>query len=131
MKSLIAVLIVFTIICFPIFTNDEITQKSLPKIMQMKKVHNTQKIIIKDVTAYCGKQRIANTRYNNGWSRVGIVAASRSIPFGTRIRINGKVYVVQDRLALRYDHRIDIYFENYAEVEKWGKRRLKIEIIRR
>ena len=62
--------------------------------------------------------------------KVGQIAASRSIPFGTRIRINGKVYVVNDRLAKKYDKRMDIYFRNHSDALKFGKKRLKVEILK-
>jgi len=52
------------------------------------------------------------------------VAASRSIPFGTRLTIEGLkgTYVVEDRLALRFDHRIDVYFDSHKAALAFGKR---------
>lgn len=62
--------------------------------------------------------------------KTGMIAASRSIPFGTRIRIEGKIYTVEDRLAKRYDDRIDVYYESHEEAKKFGKKVIQVEIIK-
>ena len=56
------------------------------------------------------------------------VAASRSIPFGTKLAIDGHTYVVQDRLAKRYDNRVDIYFRDHKRALKWGKQTKNIYV---
>jgi 3D (Asp-Asp-Asp) domain-containing protein len=61
----------------------------------------------------------------------GAIAASRSIPFGTKIRIRGKIYTVEDRLSLKYDDRIDIWMPNEADCIKWGVPTIKVEILGR
>ena len=88
------------------------------------------------VTAYCGCAKCCGQ-----WSSVhktadghtpkqGVtVAASRSIPFGTKVVIAGHTYIVQDRLAAKYDSRIDVYFDNHAEALKWGKKKLLVTIL--
>jgi 3D (Asp-Asp-Asp) domain-containing protein len=50
------------------------------------------------------------------------VAASRSIPFGTHIRVQGMTndFVVMDRLAHKYDNRIDIYFKEHNKAKQFG-----------
>jgi 3D (Asp-Asp-Asp) domain-containing protein len=54
------------------------------------------------------------------------VAASRSIPLGTRIRLTvpglwkARTFTVQDRLAQRYDDRLDIYFSRHSDAVKFG-----------
>ena len=54
------------------------------------------------------------------------VAASRSIPLGTRIRLTvpglwkARAFVVQDRLSRRYDNRLDIYFSRHSDAVKFG-----------
>ena len=58
-------------------------------------------------------------------------AASRNIPFGTKLNIEGVgVRVVQDRLAPKYDGRIDIFFNSHKDALKFGKKRLKVKILR-
>lgn len=81
------------------------------------------------VTGYCDCPICCGKWSGTKKMKVGQIAASRSIPFGTRIRINGKVYVVNDRLAKKYDKRMDVYFRSHAEAKKFGKKRLKVEIL--
>lgn len=45
---------------------------------------------------------------HNICGRMDVAACPRSIPLGTDIEIDGKVYTCLDRLAPKYDHRIDI-----------------------
>lgn len=86
------------------------------------------------VTSYCscfdccGKWAQHNKTAMGTTPRQGITcAAPRSIPFGTRLNIEGLgVRVVEDRLAKRYDSRIDIYFANHQDALKFGKRTLKV-----
>lgn len=40
--------------------------------------------------------------------RTDVVACPRAIALGTELEIDGKVYVCLDRLAEKYDHRIDV-----------------------
>lgn len=51
------------------------------------------------------------------------VAADTSIlPFGTKIVINGQVYVVEDRGGAIKNNHIDIFFSTHEEALQWGKR---------
>ena len=89
------------------------------------------------VTAYCGCEKCCGK-----WSKAhktadghtpveGVTcAASRSIPFGTKLMINGHVYTVQDRLATKYDSRIDIYFDSHTNALKWGKKKMEVKIVK-
>ena len=58
------------------------------------------------------------------------VAASRSIPFGTRIHIEGVGWrTVQDRMAKKYDKtRCDVYFDSHKKAREFGIKRLKVTI---
>ena len=60
--------------------------------------------------------------------RDGVIACSREYPFGTRFLIEGKLYVCLDRLARKYDHRIDIWKPNKAEALQFGRRELPVEV---
>ena len=61
------------------------------------------------------------------------VAAPRSIPFGTTIYVSipgywrKKPFVVQDRLAPRYEGRVDVYFKKHSDAVKFGKRKGTIQ----
>lgn len=55
------------------------------------------------------------------------VAASRKIPFGTRIYIQGIGWrTVQDRLAKAYDGRIDLYVKSHKAAKRWGIKKLTV-----
>jgi len=55
--------------------------------------------------------------------QTGMIAAPRNIPFGTRVTIQGKAYVVEDRTARRYNGRFDIYVTNHKTAIKLGKQK--------
>ena len=86
------------------------------------------------VTAYCpcaiccGVMGGTGLTASGNRARQGVtVAASRSIPFGTRVHIEGVGWrVVEDRLARRYDGRVDVYFASHAEAQRFGRRSLKV-----
>jgi len=58
----------------------------------------------------------------------GMIAAPRSISFGTRVVINGKTYTVEDRTAKRFDGRWDIYVKKHSDARKLGIRHENIYI---
>ena len=90
------------------------------------------------VTAYCKCEKCCGkwTKYgktaDGSIPKQGITcAASRKIAFGTVLNIEGVgLRVVQDRLAVRYDNRIDIYFDSHKEALKFGNRKLKVKIVK-
>lgn len=45
---------------------------------------------------------------DNICGRTDVVACPRKYPLGTKVQIDGKVYVCLDRLAAKYDNRFDI-----------------------
>lgn len=65
-------------------------------------------------------------------TREGIIAANW-LPFGTKVRIDGKIYTVEDRMNSRYTAafpaRIDIVFMSYEKARKFGKQKMEIEIL--
>lgn len=54
------------------------------------------------------------------------VAGPRHIPFGTKVLIDGKEYIVHDRTAQwvedKYGDTYDIYFENHEDAVEFGLR---------
>ncbi|OQB95239.1 MAG: hypothetical protein BWX84_00020 [Verrucomicrobia bacterium ADurb.Bin118] len=56
-------------------------------------------------------------------------AGPRRVPLGTKIHIEGiGTRIVTDRLAKRFDNRIDIYFNDHAAAKKFGVRRAVVWI---
>ena len=58
--------------------------------------------------------------------------ANNCLPFGTKIEVNGKVKIVEDRMNSRYgcDH-FDIYMESYDDAIKFGKQELTFKKLER
>ena len=59
----------------------------------------------------------------------GRTIAMDDVPLGTKVKINGKVYVVEDRFGGDYKRRIDIYFDSKKDAEKFGRQYLEVEIV--
>ena len=86
------------------------------------------------VTAYCLCSHccpVSNggIAANNHKPIAGItIAASRRYPFGTKVVIDGHTYTVQDRLAKRYDDRIDIFMSSHKKAKDFGIKRKTVNI---
>lgn len=85
------------------------------------------------ITAYCACKLCCGPNAANKTAcgvapKQGItVAASRSIPFGTILNIEGVgSRIVQDRLAKKYDNRVDVFFNNHKEALKFGKQNRRV-----
>ena len=65
-------------------------------------------------------------------TREGIIAANW-LPFGTKVKIDGEVYTVEDRMHRRFTKaspaRIDIVFLSLDKARKFGKQKMEIEIL--
>ena len=61
--------------------------------------------------------------------RHGIVACSRDFPFGSKFLIDGQVYECLDRLARRFDDRIDIWMPSKEAAVNYGKKVLVVEVL--
>ena len=61
--------------------------------------------------------------------REGVVA-NNCLPFGTRIKVNNRIYEIQDRMNERYRcDNFDIYLWKHSEALDFGRQTLKYEII--
>lgn len=87
------------------------------------------------VTAYCAcvlccGPEAAGVMANGQPVTVGSIAAPRSVPFGTRVRI-GKlgVFVVRDTMPGDAPNRWDIFFPRHEDAKQFGKQTLDVTII--
>ncbi len=87
------------------------------------------------VTAYCPCSKCCG-KYASGYTSSGTkatpgrtVAASSSYAFGTKLLINGKEYVVEDRGGAIKGNRIDIYMGSHKAAIAWGVKYLPVEVI--
>jgi 3D (Asp-Asp-Asp) domain-containing protein len=94
------------------------------------------------VTGYC------SCKICCGKNAKGITASGKAVkegfvacnwlPFGTKVKIQGKVYIVEDRGSIKYFgtkkqkvKHIDIYFKTHQEAKQWGKKWLEVEILQK
>ena len=57
------------------------------------------------------------------------VACPRKIPFGTAVYIDGKNYVCDDRTAVRFNGRFDLFVGSKREAIEWGKREKEVRLL--
>ena len=93
-------------------------------------------IVVATITAYCACKQCCgpNAKGITANGKVPTpnltIAASRSLPFGTKVVTSYGVYEVQDRLAKRYDSRFDIYFDSHEKAKQFGiKRNQQVKVI--
>lgn len=92
-------------------------------------------IITATITAYCacklccGPNAKGITANGHKPKPAYTIAASRKIKLGTQVIIAGRPYVVEDRLAKRYDSRFDIYFNTHREALQFGIKTQQVTII--
>ena len=86
------------------------------------------------VTAYCACVKCCGK--TNGITASGTkatanrtVAAPSSFAFGTKIQMNGRTYVVEDRGGAIQGNRIDLYMNSHSEALAWGVRYLEVEVL--
>ena len=58
----------------------------------------------------------------------GMIACPRRLVFGTKVEIEGREYICEDRMNLRYDERYDIWFPSTVEAREFGIQELPIII---
>jgi len=97
------------------------------RIFANRRLNATGTSLVATVTAY-SSPRSALTASGTRVSE-GIVACPRKYPFGTRFRIDGKVYRCQDRASRRYGNRFDIWKPNRKAARAFGKRKLAIVVV--
>lgn len=88
------------------------------------------------VTAYSSEPRQTDqTPYTTGWItpvRDGVVAVN-FLPLGSLVRFpdmfGDKVFVVEDRMNVRYKYRADIWMYTKAEAKQFGIKYLRMEVL--
>ena len=131
---------------------EEIIKKPVDKIVQVQeKIKTTSRsasmprtsydntgdssVKIYKITAYCSCARCCGKstgRTASGrMAKVGrTIAAPRTFSFGTKLSINGKEYVVEDRGGAIKGNRIDLYVGSHSEALRWGVRYLPVKIVK-
>lgn len=86
------------------------------------------------ITAYCSCKKCCGK--TNGITASGTratanhtIAAPSNFAIGTKLKINGNVYTVEDRGGAIKGNRIDIYVNSHAEALSWGVKYLTVEVL--
>lgn len=58
----------------------------------------------------------------------GTTIAADDLPFGARVYIYGKPYIVQDRFGGGYHNRVDIFMNNYQDAVNFGRQQLMCRV---
>ena len=96
--------------------------------------NSSSTVKIYKVTAYCPCSKCCGS-HANGYTASGTkatagrtIAAPSNFAFGTKLIINGKEYVVEDRGGAIKGNRIDMYVESHAQALAWGVKYLPVEV---
>jgi len=105
-------------------------------------VNEDKKVVVKSTKVMMGVSAYSSVEgcddkecimANGKRAEVGYVACSRKYRLGTRMKIEGKIYVCGDRLSKKFDSRVDVFSgwgqEGYERARAWGVRSLEVEII--
>ena len=105
---------------------------SLPRTSYNKKTGS--KVKIYKVTAYCACSKCCGK--STGITASGkratagrTIAAPSTFKFGTKLSINGKQYIVEDRGGAIKGNRIDLYVESHSAALRWGVKYLPVEVV--
>ena len=95
----------------------------------------TTNVITAIVTAYCACRTCCGPSASNLTAGgkpptcERTIAASRSIPFGSRVVVAGRIYTVEDRLAKRFDSRFDIFMSSHQAALNFGIKTQSVVVI--
>ena len=96
--------------------------------------NSSSTVKIYKVTAYCSCSKCCGS-HANGYTASGTkatagrtIAAPSNFAFGTKLIINGKEYVVEDRGGAIKGNRIDMYVDSHAQALAWGVKYLPVEV---
>ena len=105
---------------------------TLPRTTYSKSSGSSVKIY--KITAYCSCSKCCGKstgRTASGKKATAgrTVAAPSSFSFGTKLSINGKEYVVEDRGGAISGIRLDIYVSSHSAALRWGVKYLPVEVV--
>jgi len=113
-------------------SSDSIRGNSLPST-KVSSEKTSGKTKIYKITAYCSCAKCCGK--SNGITACGkkakagrTIAAPRGFAFGTKLSINGKTYVVEDRGGAIKGNRIDVYMNSHSQALAWGVKYLPVKV---
>ena len=87
-----------------------------------------------DLTAYCpckecsGKWGNKTKSGSRAKENKTVAVDPNVIEIGSKVKINGKVYVAEDIGAAVKGNTIDIYFDSHEDVEEFGRQKESVEV---
>ena len=87
------------------------------------------------VTAYCpcrkccGKTDGITASGVKAKQGVTVAADTRFFPFGTKLEIDGKIYIVQDRGGAIKGNYIDLFFNTHQQALNFGRQTKEVTIL--
>jgi len=92
-------------------------------------------VITADVTQYSKAETCPNAQCITASGRKitnaddDVMACPRKYKLGSRVIMDGKEYICEDRTAKRYDGRFDVWVDDYQKALDWGKKSKTLLII--
>lgn len=87
-----------------------------------------------NVSAYCACVECCES-FSSGFTASGTkatanrtIAMSKDYAFGTVVEIDGNTYIVEDRGGAIKGDKIDIYFEDHAKADEFGRQTKEVKI---
>lgn len=111
-------------------SNTEIYVKPEPLPAVTETAEKKPRVITMNVSAYT----VAEGN-GDGLTASGVIGtpfytcASDDLPFGTKLLIDGRIWVVQDRFGGGYENRIDLLMETTDQCFDFGRQWIPVEII--
>lgn len=113
-------------------SSDSVRDSDLPSTSSDES--SGEKTKIYKITAYCACAKCCGK--STGRTASGTmatagrtVAAPKNFAFGTKISINGKTYVVEDRGGAIKGNRIDLFVNSHSEALRWGVKYLPVKVL--
>lgn len=102
-----------------------------PEVVNAKKINKKkyEYLGVFTLTAYCGCSRCGGGKTSTGKTpKAGRTVAvdPRVIPYGTKLLINGHIYVAEDCGGAIKGHNIDVYFNTHSECLRFGRQTAKV-----
>lgn len=112
----------------------EKTKVSNKKQTSYTKGEGTSSLGTYSLTAYCSCSKCCG-KWAGGKTASGTIptqgrtVACNSLPFGTKISINGNIYTVEDTGNMS-DNVIDIYFNSHSEALQFGRQKAEVFLVK-
>lgn len=127
------VIVIIIALLYPYLIASATTTYVAPEVTQIER--EVQEVLVAVVTGYTSSED--ETDDTPFITASGARTASEHIacpiryPFGTKVEIEGEVYVCEDRMNRRYQHqdRFDRWFETKEEAFEWGLQELEVIIL--